>query len=320
MKRATTLATLVVSLFVFVAASSHRAAHAELLYALTDSNMLVTIDSNTAQVTSSKNLTGLGGAELIGIDFRPATGELYGFSTGNQFYKINPATGSTSTLGSSIFMIDVVKAFDFDPVNDQIRLVTNLGKNFRINPNDATLISNDSLLNYAGGDPNAGVVPQVVHAAYTNSFPGASTTTLFNLEAVADALTMQTPENDGTLNTVGSLGVALGTLLAVNGMDISGTTGTGYVVGKAAVGPGLVANTLYTVDLNSGALSPVAPVQMQGFSINTFDKPKHDDFGTLVDVAAVPGVPEPSTFVLAGFGGLGLVALAWRRRRAARRA
>lgn len=314
----TLVASLVVSLVSFAAFSG--TARAELLYGLTDSNLLVTIDSNTADVTSSKAITGLGGAELIGIDFRPATGELYAFSSGNQFFKINTGNGAASTLGTPIFMIDVVKAFDFDPVADQIRLVTNLGKNMRIDPSDASVFSNDSLLNYAGGDSNAGVTPQVVHAAYTNSFAGAGSTTLYNLEAAADALTVQTPENLGTLNTVGPLGVQLGTLLAINGMDISGTTGTAYVVGEAAVGPGLVANTLYTVNLGTGSLSAMGLVQQsQQFVTNTFNDPKHDNFGTLVDVAAVPGVPEPSTFVLAGFGGIAIAILAWRRNKNARR-
>jgi hypothetical protein len=312
-----TISALVVSLL--LAASTARA---ELLYGITDTQQLVTINSQTADVTSSKALTGLGGAQLISIDFRPATGELYGFSTGNQFFKINTATGAATPLGASLFMIDVIKAFDFDPVSDQIRLVTNLRKNLRINPNTAAVVSSDALLNYAVGDPNAATVPQVVHAAYTNSFAGASSTTLYNLEALNDVLTVQTPQNNGTLNTVGALGLPLGTLQSINGMDISGTTGIAYVVGKTLIGPGLVANTLYTVDLASGALASVGQMQSLGFaSPMTFDDPHdphdpHDPgFGTLVDVAALPGVvPEPSSFVLAGCGAVALAAVVRRQR------
>jgi hypothetical protein len=319
--------------FVTLAAAS--TARAELLYGLTQGQQLVTFDSNGRQVNSAVAISGLGSQTLIGLDFRPSTGELYGLGVAdtvggaNRFFKINTATGAATPLGSTFTLIDSIKSFDFDPVNDNIRLLTNMTKNIRVNPNTGAISQQDMLLNYKIGDPNAGTAPQVVTGAYTNSYVGASSATLYNLEAAKDVLTIQSPQNTGTLTTVGSLGLALGTLLNYNGMDISGQTGIGYVVGQTLVGQGLVQNTLYTLDLATGKIklagaisgTPQAgPLTFGG----GYEEPPTDPYdcggiqgaGLLIDVATIPAaVPEPSTFVLAGFAGLGLVAAARRKAR-----
>jgi hypothetical protein len=318
---------LLFSLVAILLLSCAASARAELLFGLTEGQQLVTFDSDTRTVDSAVPVTGLGSDSLLGIDFRPSTGELYGMSAGNRFYKINTATGAATPVGNALFMIDIVKSFDFDPVNDNIRVMTNLAKNRVVNPNTGALISNDAALNFAPGDPNAGVAPQVVHGAYTNSFPGASNTTLYNLEALNDVLTIQSPQSTGTLSTVGSLGVALGTLLSFNGMDISGATGIGYVAGQSLLPGGLVQNTLYTIDLATGAIQlagdivgtpNAAPLTFGGGHEppDPWDCGGIKGAGLLIDVATLP-IPEPSTFVLAGLGGRA-VALAARRKVRAR--
>lgn len=310
--------TLIASFVCIAVISSQSTLRGETLFGVTDSNQLLVIDSVSRQITSTTSLSGLGGGEtMIGIDIRPATGELYGYSSADQFYKINPATGGTSPLGSPLGLIDTNQAFDFDPVTDQIRLVTSFRKNIRINPNNGSVISNDALLTYSAGDPNAGVAPTVVQAAHNNNFPGATTTTLFDLEAARDVLTTQTPENDGLLQTVGPLGLPLGTLSSFNGMDISGLTGIAYVVGTSFLGNGLIGNTLYTVNLGTGQISESGPIQdLSPAPLTSGWHDPHDPWkkkhpSVIVDVAAQ--VPEPSTFVLAGCGALALVAVARRR-------
>jgi hypothetical protein len=320
------------SLVAILLLSSASSARAELLYGLTEGQQLVTFDSDTREIGSAVALSGLGSDSLLGIDFRPSTGELYGMSAGNRFFKINTATGAATPVGNALFMIDIVKSFDFDPVNDNIRVLTNLRKNRVVNPNTGALVSSDALLNFAAGDPNAGVDPQVVQGAYTNSYPGATSTMLFNLEALNDVLTIQSPQSLGTLNTVGSLGLALGTLESFNGMDISGGTGIGYVVGQSLLPGGLVENTLYTINLATGAIELAGAITgTPEAGPLTFGGGGHEPpdpwdcggikgAGLLIDVAALPAVPEPSTFVLAGFGGLAVVLTARRRVRSRRRA
>jgi uncharacterized surface protein with fasciclin (FAS1) repeats len=65
----------------------------------------------------------------------------------------------------------------------------------------------DGKLSFAEGDPNAGVSPMAVGAAYTNSVAGATRTQLYVVDATTGSLAIQMPPNDGILNTVGSLGV-----------------------------------------------------------------------------------------------------------------
>lgn len=327
MTRARFSFTVLVALFTVITLAIG-SARAEQLYGLTQGQQLVRFDSVSRQVVGSVQITGLGSQTLTGIDFRPSTGELYGLGSGNQFFKIDPNNGTALAIGNSFFMSDSIKSFDFDPVNDNIRLLTNWAKNIRVNPNTGAISSQDMLLNFALGDPNAGTVPQVVTGAYTNSFPGAGSTTLFNLEAAKDVLTIQSPQNNGTLSTVGGLGLQIGTLLNYNGMDISGLTGVGYVVGQTLVGQGLTENTLYTIDLATGAIQVAGAItgtpQAGPLTFGGGHEPPPTDpwdcggiegAGLLIDVAVPAAVPEPSTFVLAGFGGLAVVLAARRKAR-----
>jgi Domain of unknown function (DUF4394) len=78
----------------------------------------------------------------------------------------------------------------------------------------------DGNLAYAAGNRNAGVSPTITASAYTNNFagvPAGRTTQLFNIDSNLDVLTLQNPPNNGTLVTIGSLGVNVGT---VGGFEI----------------------------------------------------------------------------------------------------
>lgn len=115
-----------------------------------------------------------------------------------------------------------------------------------MNPNTGGLAGNDSSLTYAFGDANFGSNPNIVGTAYTNSLPGAITTTLYAIDSGLDMLvTLPTP-NNGQMFTVGSLGV--NTSNAV-GFDITGNDGVAYAA--LTVAPNIF-STLYFVDLASG--------------------------------------------------------------------
>ncbi len=182
---------------------------------------------------------------LIGIDRRPADGVLYGVSTTNDVYRIDPASGQ-ATKASSLtvpFDGDARSGVDFNPQADRLRLVSRDGQNLRVNVTlGATAV--DGPLRYRDGDPGAGTRPRVTAAAYTHNVPDAPDTKLLEIDADRDVLVLQDPPNDGVLVTVGALGVDFG---PTGGFDIV-TDAAGTDQGYAASGA-----SLYAIDLATGA-------------------------------------------------------------------
>ena len=74
-------------------------------FGLTASNQLVRYNANASQMPQAQvAITGLAGGEnLMAIDFRPATGQLYGLSTINRLYVINTETGTARAVGTGTF-------------------------------------------------------------------------------------------------------------------------------------------------------------------------------------------------------------------------
>jgi hypothetical protein len=222
------------------------------VYALTDKNEILLVDERTPfRVISRVNVTGLGAGEnLTDVDFRPATGELYGVSSASQLYIINTVTGAATAVGGKLTPAIEGTRFglDFNPTVDRIRLVSDSGQNLRLNPNNGTVAATDGKLAFAAGDANAGKAPKIQSAAYTNSFAGSTRTTLFNLDADLDILTRQDPPNNGTQNTVGGFGVPA---TEIGGFDIRSFSDYGIAAVKTADGN----FNLWRVDLTNGKVS-----------------------------------------------------------------
>ncbi len=253
------------------------------LTGLTDNNTLVSFKPESPNSVTSVGVTGLNG-NLLGIDFRPANGMLYGITDTNNIYTINPTTGGAafvSTL-STPFTAGVQSGFDFNPVPDRLRLVGNNEQNLRINV-DTGAVTVDGNLAYAAGDVNAGADPNITAAAYTNSFAGTTVTQLYNIDSALDVLVQQNPPNAGTLNTIGSLGIDFGT---TGGFDIF--TGSDQTTNTAFAASG---SSLYNINLATGAATTLGTI---GNNVN------------IVGLAAT-SVPESSnTNSLLGFGVFGL--------------
>ena len=236
-------------LFVFLMAAAQEA-RAVNIYGVTATNQLVRFDSSTpANLTTVGAITGLqGGENILGIDFRPATGQLYGLGSTSRLYVINTASGAASAVGAvlSPALSGTDFGFDFNPTVDRIRIVSNTGQNLRVNPNDGA-VTVDGALNPAAA--------QVTAAAYTNNFNGASVTTLYDIDANTDQLFTQNPPNSGTLVAVGALGVDV---QSVNGFDFTSATNTAYLVATPTVGLGNP--TLFTVNLTTGAATSIGAV------------------------------------------------------------
>lgn len=226
-------------------------------YAISSSNSLLIMNPNTAAVSFTKPVTGLQPSEnLLGLDMRPATGQLYAMGSSNRLYTINAGTGAATMVGTTEFYTSLSGSdfgFDFNPTVDRIRVVSTSGQNLRLNPIDGTVAAVDSSINPAGYGISA--------VAYTNSFAGATTTTLYDIDCNGDRLTMQNPPNNGTMVDVGSLGIDA---TASNGFDIGGTSGKAWAI--ITVG----SNTnLYSINLTTGAATagPAVASGVRGFTL-----------------------------------------------------
>ncbi len=239
------------------------------LWGLTGDNRLITFEDDAPGViTATVTITGLPmGEALHGIDFRPATGMLYTVSSASVIYAIDPITGAATAAGPAFTpALDGTDfGVDFNPTVDRLRVVSNTGQNLRLNPITGAAAATDTPLAYAMGDRNAAATPHVVAAAYTNNFVGAGSTTLYDIDSALDVLVTQVPPNNGTLNTIGGLGVDVG---AVVGFDI--TTGD---TALAVMTPTGGAQSLYTIDLATGRAILVGAVgsraPLRGFAIAT---------------------------------------------------
>ena len=179
-------------LFILIFVIGFTSAKAAALYGVTNANNLIRFDSATpGTVVNVGAITGLqAGENVLGIDFRPATGELYALGSTSRLYVVNRATGAASAVAVlSVTLSGTEFGMDFNPTVDRLRVVSNTGQNLRINPvNGATIV--DGVLN--PGTPN------ITASAYANNFNGATTTTLFNIDSTTDQLFIQNPPNNGT--------------------------------------------------------------------------------------------------------------------------
>jgi hypothetical protein len=117
--------------------------------------------------------------------------------------------------------------------------------NHRVHPDtgEATV---DGMLAYLPDDANAKAEPMIAASAYINSFGKPEATAMYNIDAGLSALVQQAPPNDGTLKTIGALGV---TLDGPVGFDVATTvdgTNTAWLAANGGI---------HTVDLATGAVT-----------------------------------------------------------------
>jgi hypothetical protein len=239
---------------------------------------LVRFSTATPGTTTTVGITNIAAGErLIGIDFRPATGQLYGFGVNSAadtgtVYFIDPQTGGATAIGAAIGgmgdLPDPATAgygFDFNPAVDRIRITTDTGLNFRLNPNNGTLSGSDTPIN--------GGATGVSAAAYTNSYHQqlgvvGAPTVLYTLDPASDTLFIQSNPNGG-VETAGhavTLGGSPLDFTSVSGFDIPASvlttalnTAVPFGVGFAALTVGGVTG-LYRIDLVTGEATSLGSI------------------------------------------------------------
>ena len=131
--------------------------------------------------------TGLpAGEQIVGLDVRPANKQVVALSTASRLYRIDVATGAATAIGAAALTPALSGAsfgFDFNPTVDRIRATSDVRQNLRLHPDTGATAFVDGTLTYAAGDAGASATPRIVGSAYTNSVAGATTTTLFDIDA-----------------------------------------------------------------------------------------------------------------------------------------
>jgi hypothetical protein len=214
---------------------------------LAGNNTLVWFDTDNPAQTKLIELSGV--ESLRGIDLRPADKMVYGVAGDGSLVKIDLGTGKASAIAKlSASLSDGVKAsVDFNPAADKLRMMGSDGTNLRADPATGK-VTKDGDLAFESGDTSAGAKPNVVATAYSNSYGKPEKTAMYDIDA-GGLLVQQTKPNDGTLKTIGKLGVAMGEHVA---FDIQ-TTAEGANTAWLATG-----GSLYKVNLETGAAEKIA--------------------------------------------------------------
>lgn len=328
------------------------------VFVLTSGGQLASFNRDQPSVIrTSVAVSGLmAGDTLLGMDFRPRDGQLYAIArtspgNGGRLYTINTTTG-VATAGATLIpaanptsngaftTLDPAAtsfAVDFNPVPDALRVISDTGQNLRIFVASATgRTAGETFLD--GSTNTSAPTADISGAAYTNSFDGATTTRLLNIDTAGDNLTFQNPPNDGTQVVVAPLGVnAVGTV----GFDIDARNNRGFAllnVGGSVVfhtiaipdsttplpvaGPAAVAvGTVNIPGVIGMALAPTAAPQAIALDGNTSGTQRLLKFGirtpSAATASAITGLPSgerllsidirPSNGVLYGLSSAGRI-------------
>jgi hypothetical protein len=232
-------------------AASVATASAAPVVGLVGDRTLVMFDTDKPAVTETMEVEGV--TRLVGIDLRPSNNMLVGVTADNVIVTIDPETGKATEVAKMdkpLMMTDAPVVVDFNPAADRLRYMTGT-TNHRVHP-DTGAVTVDGSLAFEDGDMHKGEKPNIVAAAYLNSFGKPEKTAMYNIDATIGGLIQQTKPNDGTLKAIGKLG---GEKMAKTyAFDIQTTAdgkNTAWLVAD---------NVLHSVDIESGKAMKVAEV------------------------------------------------------------
>jgi hypothetical protein len=217
-------------------------------FALFHSATPITVDRNLA-------ITGLlTGDRIVGIDFRPLDGKLYGVGIDSRVYIVDTVTAVASPVGATFTpaLNGVHFGVVLDPATDRIRIQSaESGQNLRLDPATGQVTNEDAVLAYATGDLHEASTPAIAATAVTTGAAGAT----YGIDWLLDEFVVMADPNNGQVTSVGSTGEVTAACAAldvgVNGVVYASMTTSGD-------------NILYTMNVSTGAATalggiPVVP-------------------------------------------------------------
>lgn len=234
------------------------------LYALTSDNALYILKPGATSYVRGGRVDVSDGGNLIGIDFRPSDGKLYGLTDRGGLYTINVSSGSfgASTKVSTVnprFTGGFGALVDFNPVLDALRITGSNDQNIAVvnSANGANLGTTalQTTFTYAQGDVNFGKNPEIVGGAYNNNFVGATATLFYLVDHDLDTLVTISGKNaTGSSNTGAGLLQTIGSFVDEQGQSLNmspttdfdiytDTNGNNFLVGQTT-------RLLFSIDLS----------------------------------------------------------------------
>lgn len=241
------------------------------VYALTSDNAIYVLRPGAGNYVRLGRVETEGG-NLIGIDFRPADGKLYGLTDLGVLYTIDVALSRfgriqrVSTMNPR-FTGGFEMLADFNPVANALRVAGSNDQNLAVvngadGSNLSTTVAQTKFV-YAAGDVNAGKDPELTGGAYTNNFVGATTTLFYTIDADQDTLvTIADKTATGSSNTGGGQLQTIGQFVdeAGNRLNMSPTSDLDIYTDKAGKNflVGQTTRLLFSIDLSQ--INPNLPL------------------------------------------------------------
>lgn len=261
-----------------------RPVDADTIWAIDQHDMLFSFDTANPSIILNADLIDSDfPGDAVAIDFRPSDQRLYMLNAGNRLETVsliappNQPGYPTGDAGPVTGLAGTSHGFDFDPVLDRVRIVSDTDLNLFKSISPSATVA-ETVLTAPYGNP------AIVGAAYSNNFDGATSTTLYTIDAGSDTLNIQNPASGGVQTVVGQLGIDVRSEEV--GFDIA-QSGVAYLVANPA---GQRDSHLYTVNLSTGQATLVGLIGQ----------------GVLVRDISVFIVPEPASILLC-LGGVSLL-------------
>lgn len=238
--------------------------HAITIFGLGAGGQVYSFDTSAPAVVTPVGIATAPG--VVDIDFRGSNNRLYAMAGSGATSTINTSTGQlTSVFASTSHTINGgVTSFDFNPAVDRMRVVGGGINNYRLFPDNTPMPGGTVVDGGTGGDGVFATPASVtlLDVAYTNPFGNLGTTALFSIGS--NGILYSHPgagaPQFNTLAAVGALGVTIGSDV---GFDID-STGTGWLVSG---------NSLYSVNLATGAATSVGALGVGLTSIAVVPEP-----------------------------------------------